>query len=118
MVKFSGLKTRRYRHVYVLLVYLFVMFLWGHWVASSAAADEGDLCLPVHTKITTTVVTEGCNSPVGICTEGEISSGVLKGFTSFTALDLEFSAGLEGTENRIRHGPMQGYWKLKQEKEP
>ena len=49
----------------------------------------GDPCTPVNAPIVTAFFLEGCLSPVGVCTQGEIASGVLAGTTRFAVVALE-----------------------------
>jgi hypothetical protein len=45
------------------------------------------------------IVSEGCSSPVGLCTAGVVTgSGLLKGPNTFTAFGLAAAAGLPGIE--------------------
>ena len=54
-------------------------------------------CRPVHGTIHSVFTTQNCTSPVGLCTIGTITdAGVLDGGTSFTALAIAPSAGLQG----------------------
>ena len=53
--------------------------------AQGAQAGE---CKPVHTTIVTFFFTDGCESPVGICTAGKVRSGPLEGTTRFQALTV------------------------------
>src|ERR1700704_1225649 len=48
----------------------------------------GDPCTPVSAPIVTTFFVEGCTSPFGLCTRGEIASGVLAGTTRFAVVAL------------------------------
>ncbi len=64
-----------------------------------AESNKKDFCIPVRAKIESTFVTDGCESPVGLCTEGRVTrGGFLNGKTSFVALGAAPSAGLEGVE--------------------
>jgi len=53
------------------------------------ATSIGDLCVPVNAPIVTTFFLEGCTSLFGLCTQGEIPSGVLAGTTRFGVVGLE-----------------------------
>jgi hypothetical protein len=53
------------------------------------AGSIGDPCTPVNAPIVTTFFLEGCTSPFGLCTQGEIASGVLAGTTRFAVVGLE-----------------------------
>jgi len=48
----------------------------------------GDPCSPVSAPIVTAFFVEGCTSPFGLCTRGEIASGVLAGTTRFAVVAL------------------------------
>jgi len=63
-----------------------------------AFATQGALCIPVHATIEALFVATGCTSPVGLCTAGQITGGVLNGQTSFTALGIATAAGMTGIE--------------------
>jgi hypothetical protein len=58
-------------------------------VSVSARASGLDPCTPVNAPIVTTYFVEGCTSPFGVCTEGEIPSGVLAGTTRFGVVGIE-----------------------------
>ncbi len=50
---------------------------------------EASECKNINADITSTFANgPGCTSPVGICTTGNMASGLLRGTTSFTALAL------------------------------
>jgi hypothetical protein len=49
----------------------------------------GDPCTPVNAPIVTAFFLEGCTSPFGLCTQGEIASGVLAGTTRFAVVALQ-----------------------------
>jgi hypothetical protein len=49
----------------------------------------GDPCTPVNAPIVTAFFVEGCTSPFGVCTQGEIAAGVLAGTTRFAVVALE-----------------------------
>jgi len=49
----------------------------------------GDPCTPVNAPIVTAFFLEGCTSLFGVCTQGEIFSGVLAGTTRFAVIALE-----------------------------
>ena len=57
----------------------------GLLAAQSAQAGE---CKRVDTTIVTFFFTDGCTSPVGICTAGKVRSGPLEGTTKFQALTV------------------------------
>jgi hypothetical protein len=64
---------------------------------AAAGADDGDGCRQVRARFMNTIVTEGCTSPVGLCTAGVVTgSGLLNGSNTFTAFGLAPSAGLPG----------------------
>lgn len=54
------------------------------------ADGRGPVCFPVFARIVTHIVDGPCNSPVGLCTVGEVTSPlrVLRGPTQFTATGL------------------------------
>jgi len=58
-------------------------------VSVSARASDLDPCTPVNAPIVTTYFVEGCTSLFGVCTEGEIPSGVLAGTTRFAVVSIE-----------------------------
>jgi len=65
----------------------------------AAHAEEERLCLPVHANINSEFTGTGCESPVGLCTEGMITNGgFLNGKTFFTALSVAAAAGMPGVE--------------------
>lgn len=67
--------------------------------APPAAAQDASLCIPIHAEIRSTFFAAGCDSPVGLCTAGEITKGgILDGTTQFTALSVAPSAGMPGAE--------------------
>src|SRR3954471_537889 len=51
-------------------------------------AARADKCKAIDTTIMTTFFVTGCESPVGVCTEGEVRSGPLKGTTRLAALTV------------------------------
>src|SRR6516165_12304510 len=54
-------------------------------------------CRPVHGTIHSVFTTQNCTNPVGLCTVGTITdAGILDGSTTFTALAVAQSAGLQG----------------------
>jgi len=54
-------------------------------------------CRPVHGTIHSVFTTQNCPSPVGLCTTGTITdAGILDGATTFAALAVAPSAGLQG----------------------
>jgi len=56
-------------------------------------------CRPVHGTIHSVFTTQNCASSVGLCTAGTITdAGVLDGSTTFTALAIAPSAGLQNVE--------------------
>ena len=83
---------------------MFVVFLFSVFALSligtrTVAAENDGMCIPVHAKIQSTFFAEGCYSPVGLCTTGEITEGgILNGTTEFTALSLSPAAGMSGVE--------------------
>lgn len=82
-------------------VALFLFFLLAVSLISVriVAAEGNGMCIPVHAKIQSTFFAEGCSSPVGLCTTGEITeSGLLNGSTSFVALGMSPAAGMPGAE--------------------
>ena len=57
--------------------------------SSSGAWVDGDrLCLPAHGRIDVSFVTAGCDSVVGLCTEGRVRRSMLSGDTRFRANGL------------------------------
>jgi hypothetical protein len=81
------------------VVFLFSVFAVSLIGERIAAAEDGGMCIPVHAKIQSTFFAEGCNSPVGLCTTGEITEGgLLNGSTSFVALGMSPAAGMPGVE--------------------
>lgn len=60
--------------------------------AGTAQAEDstGQICVPVHAQLTATFVTEGCTSPVGFCTAGDLTSwtGYTLGVANYTAQGL------------------------------
>jgi len=66
-------------------------------LGSAIAQSEGGQCVPINGTIQSDVTADGCTSPVGLCTAGNIQAGLLTGTTRFTALSLAFSAGMPGT---------------------
>jgi len=54
----------------------------------AASGARADPCKPIDTSIETTFALTECNSPVGVCTTGQVESGRLQGTTSFTALTM------------------------------
>ena|SRR5205085_9762993 len=54
--------------------------------AATTVADSE--CVSVRDPIVTTFFLDGCTSPFGLCTEGNIASGVLAGTTQFSVLSL------------------------------
>ncbi len=54
---------------------------------ASAEDSDGQLCVPVHAQMTAYFFSEGCNSPVGMCTAGNVTSwtGQTLGVASYTA---------------------------------
>ena len=58
-------------------------------VSVSARASDLDPCTPVNAPIVTAFFVEGCTSPFGVCTQGEIAAGVLAGTTRFAVVALE-----------------------------
>ncbi len=66
-------------------------------LSRDASATSG--CRTIGGGITSSVTTEGCASPVGLCTTGDFSgNGLLNGTTLFTADALAPSAGMPGAE--------------------
>lgn len=81
------------------IVFLFSVFAAGVINARTAAAEESGICIPVRAEIQSTFFAEGCESPVGLCTTGEITQGgILNGTTEFTALSVAPAAGMPGVE--------------------
>lgn len=69
-----------------LLMVRFIGFSLALAFAAEAIASE---CKQVHAQITTSLTTEGCTSPVGLCTTGKVEGNRgLDGTTSFTADSL------------------------------
>ncbi len=66
---------------------MFVVFLFPILALSligtrTLAVENGGMCIPVHAKIQSTFFAEGCYSPAGLCTTGEITEGgILNGTT-------------------------------------
>ena len=59
-------------------------------------------CRPVHGTIHSVFTTQNCASSVGLCTAGTITdAGVLDGSTTFTALAIAPSAGLQNVEPQV-----------------
>ncbi len=58
-------------------------------LAVSGAASAAETCQQVSGTVDTSFTTEGCTSPVGLCTTGTVSAGALSGTTSFTASSVE-----------------------------
>jgi hypothetical protein len=66
-------------------------------VVMLAAAPPPVTCRPVHGTVHSVFTTQNCASPVGLCTTGTITdAGVLDGATTFVALAVAPSAGLQG----------------------
>ena len=66
-------------------------------VTPVVAEDDGGRCKQIRARFMNTIVTEGCTSPVGLCTAGESTgSRLLNGPNTFTAFGLVPSAGLPG----------------------
>ena len=83
----------------IVVVFLFSLFAVSLIGERIAAAEDGGMCVPVHAKIQSTFFAERCNSPVGLCTTGEITEGgLLNGSTSFVALSMSPAAGMPGVE--------------------
>src|SRR5215469_3515642 len=62
-----------------------------------AAAPSPVTCRPVRGTIHSVFTTQNCASPVGLCTTGTITdAGILDGSTTFAALAVAPSAGLQG----------------------
>lgn len=62
---------------------------------SETAASERIVCRSLHAHQSAVFLPpEECDSPIGLCTEGRIHSGPLRGKTFFTALELVPDAGL------------------------
>lgn len=79
-------------------LFLFIISTAG-FSGRQALASPGELCIPVHATINALFVTDGCSSPVGLCTAGQISGGgMLNGNTRFTALGIAPAAGITGIE--------------------
>jgi hypothetical protein len=84
--------------------YILVMLAFGGVAGVAAAIMLGATpppvtCRPVHGTIHSVFTTQNCTSPVGLCTTGAITdAGVLDGSTTFTALDVAPSAGLQNVE--------------------
>ncbi len=77
----------------------FAMVLVVLLVAPFAWAQETGICIPIHAKIESYYSADGCDSPVELCTKGQITQGgILNGSTEFTALSVSQSAGMYGVE--------------------
>lgn len=79
---------------------LIFLFVTAMCVASGrqAFARPDGLCVPVHATIKALFVATDCSSPVGLCTAGQITGGLLNGTTNFTALGIAPAAGMPGIE--------------------
>jgi hypothetical protein len=67
-------------------------------VSISPNVSAGDRCRHVRAHVHTTLVSAGCQSPVGICTTGTVDGGPFEGATTFLTLNAAPSAGMPGTE--------------------
>jgi hypothetical protein len=83
------------------LVLVVASSIMGGVALAPRAIVAGQRCHKLTGKggIRSTVVAEGCTSPVGLCTAGVFEvDGVLAGTTSFVADGLAPAAGMPGTE--------------------
>jgi hypothetical protein len=65
--------------------------------ASARAQEEEEVdCAPVDAPIETEFFQDGCVSLFGLCTRGNITSGLLEGSTSFVVVELDLATGLYG----------------------
>lgn len=68
-------------------------------LADVGSAEADQRCYNVHGSIEATVTTDGCTSPVGLCTAGTVKgAGPLNGATAFQTFALAPSAGMPGIE--------------------
>lgn len=62
-------------------------------------AFQDETCIPVNATIKALFFSADCESPVGLCTAGQISGGgILNGETRFTAQGIAAAAGMTGIE--------------------
>ena len=54
----------------------------------AASGSRAESCKAIDTSIETTFSLTECQSPVGVCTTGNVESGKLEGTTRFTALTM------------------------------
>jgi hypothetical protein len=76
---------RRRRDAWLNFVAAFTVVLMA--ALPDAEASEGELCVPVFAEMTATFFSEGCTSPVGLCTAGQVTTptGAILGVASYTA---------------------------------
>ena len=80
------------------VLFLCIVAMAG-FAGRQALASPDELCIPVHATIKAVFVLADCDSPVGLCTTGQISGGgILNGNTRFTALGIAPAAGITGIE--------------------
>jgi hypothetical protein len=87
------------RTVLVVVGGLLTLFAGNATLVKEAGADPKCHRLTGKGGITSSVVAEGCTSPVGLCTAGAFDGDhLLRGRTSFVADGLAPAAGLPGSE--------------------
>ena len=81
------------------ILFVAVLLLMGGFSETGKAESYNNVCIPIHAQIEAYFVTDDtCNSPVGLCTAGNIKQGgLLNGQTSYTALTATPQAGLDGS---------------------
>jgi hypothetical protein len=66
--------------------------------AATGRVNADSRCRPVRAHIETTITTQGCTSPVGICTVGHVEGGPFDGATTFLTAGAAQSAGMPNVE--------------------
>jgi len=67
------------------------------WALSAPAATAAERCIPLAAQTTSERVTQGCASPVGVCTAGSVSGVWLNGEQRYTAALLVPAPGGPGS---------------------
>ena len=90
---------KRQQIVNSIIVSVFFIIAVVLFIVDPVKAEDEGFCVPIHAKIQSFFVTDGCDSPVGLCTVGEITEGgLLNGSTFFRALGAAPAAGMPDAE--------------------
>lgn len=74
------------------------LFVCGAGLAASRSASADGHCNKINARLIADIVTDGCTSPVGLCTRGAmIGAGPLNGTTAFSGDSVSYAGGMPDT---------------------